>query len=370
MTLNIGDQLTILQPPGNLSPGQPIPNWLTSTASPTLVVADDQGRPGQVTTALSNFTLVLAPSSAPVTQEFGLVSSVALVPVSATNSAPRTRITISKPLLNCYDRTATTVNANVGIATGGSPVTELLGSGNAQTPNQSFTLKQTPLTYIQAATPTGGQSSLPGQCQRRGMDRRQLALQPVPIGAGLRRHEPAERRGGSRLWRRRRGRDAAHRPKQHHRQLPRRYRLGGNVDAGQITTLVDRPLGVSGVSNPDARHRRTGCADGLQAFAPTPRSPCSRLGRAVSIDDYQNLAASFAGIAQAYALWIPNGVNRGVFVTVAASDGQALPPGNLTLANLDRRPPELRQPQRSRASPELPRNPLRSRSRHRLRARL
>jgi hypothetical protein len=58
------------------------------------------------------------------------------------------------------------------------------------------------------------------------------------------------------------------------------------------------------------------------------------LGRAVSITDYQNFAASFAGIAQAYAIWIPSGPGRGVFVTVAAAGGSALPSGNLTLGNL------------------------------------
>jgi hypothetical protein len=58
------------------------------------------------------------------------------------------------------------------------------------------------------------------------------------------------------------------------------------------------------------------------------------LGRAVSITDYQNFAATFAGIAKAYAIWIPNGVNRGVFLTVAGVGGAALPPGNLTLASL------------------------------------
>ena len=42
------------------------------------------------------------------------------------------------------------------------------------------------------------------------------------------------------------------------------YRVGsgsaGNVAAGAITTLVDRPLGVSGVINPASRHRRPGSA--------------------------------------------------------------------------------------------------------------
>jgi len=333
VTLNIGDQLTILQPPGNLSPGQPTPNWLTSTASPTLVVADDQGRPGQVTTALSNFTLVLAPSSAPVTQEFGLVSSVALVPVSATNPAPRTRITISKPLLNCYDRTATTVNANVGIATGGSPVTELLGSGNAQTPNQSFTLKQTPLTYTQAATPTGAQSSLQVNVNGAGWTDVNSLYNQSPSAQVF---DVMNLPSGAAVVGFGDGVEGATLPTGQSNIIAN-YRVGigsdGNVDAGQITTLVDRPLGVSGVSNPMPA---TGGQDAQTVAGIRANAPLSvlTLGRAVSIADYQNLAASFAGIAQAYALWIPNGVNRGVFVTVAASDGQALPLGNLTLANL------------------------------------
>ena len=64
------------------------------------------------------------------------------------------------------------------------------------------------------------------------------------------------------------------------------------------------------------------------------RCRCLTLGRAVSITDYQNFARSFAGIAKAYAIWIPSGPGRGVFITVAAAGGSALPPGNPTLDNL------------------------------------
>jgi Baseplate J-like protein len=333
VTLNVGDQLTIIQPPANVSPGQPIPSWLKSTTKITVVVADDQGRPGQVSTALSNFTLALAPSTAPVTQEFALVASVSPVPVSKTSPVPRTRITVASPLQNCYDRTATTVNANVGIATGGSPVTELLGSGNAQQPNQSFTLKQTPLTYVQAATPTGSQSSLQvnvngaawtevNSLYDQASSAQVFDVMNLPNGAAVVGFGD--------------GVEGATLPTGQS-NIVANYRVGigsaGNVGAGQITTLVDRPLGVSGVSNPMAS---TGGQDPQTVSGIRTNAPLSvlTLGRAVSIDDYQNLAASFAGIAQAFALWIPNGVNRGVFVTVAASDGQELGPGNLTLANL------------------------------------
>jgi predicted phage baseplate assembly protein len=115
------------------------------------------------------------------------------------------------------------------------------------------------------------------------------------------------------------------------------YRVGsgvaGNVGAGAITTLIDRPLGVSGVTNPAAA---TGGQDaqsinGVRANAP---SSVLTLGRAVSIADYQNFAASFGGIVKAAALWIPSGPGRGVFLTVAGAGGAALPPGNPTLANL------------------------------------
>ena len=97
--------------------------------------------------------------------------------------------------------------------------------------------------------------------------------------------------------------------------------------------MVDRPLGVGGVINPTPA---TGGQDPQSIDDIRANAPLSvlTLGRAVSITDYQNFAAAFAGIAKAYAIWIPNGADRGVFLTVAGSGGAALPPGNLTLANL------------------------------------
>ena len=107
----------------------------------------------------------------------------------------------------------------------------------------------------------------------------------------------------------------------------------GNVAAGSITTLIDRPLGVSGVSNPAGGDRRAGRAVGRRH--PHQRAALrADSGARGSITDYQNFAASFAGIAKAYAIWIPSGPGRGVFLTVAAAGGSALPPGNPTLDNL------------------------------------
>jgi predicted phage baseplate assembly protein len=115
------------------------------------------------------------------------------------------------------------------------------------------------------------------------------------------------------------------------------YRVGaglaGNVGAGAITTLIDRPLGVSGVNNPMAA---TGGEDPQSVEDIRSDAPLSvlTLGRAVSITDYQNYASTFAGIAKAHAIWIPSGPARGVFLSVAAAGGSALPWGSPTLDNL------------------------------------
>ena len=159
LTLNPGDTITMMQPPTRFLAHGAIPSWQSSKQHVTLVVADPSGRTGEIKAALSQFTLVLAANSDPVVQEFCLVSSIALLSPPASPLV-HTCLVLQNPLLNCYDRTATTVNANVGLATAGTAVTELLGNGSAATPNQSFTLKQTPLTYVQAATPTGSSSSL------------------------------------------------------------------------------------------------------------------------------------------------------------------------------------------------------------------
>jgi predicted phage baseplate assembly protein len=115
------------------------------------------------------------------------------------------------------------------------------------------------------------------------------------------------------------------------------YRIGagasGNVAQGTVTTLMDRPLGVSGVTNPGPA---TGGQDpasigNLRSIAP---QTVLTLGRAVSITDYQNFAASFSGIAKAYALWTPAGPGRGVFLTVAGVGGSALSGSDPTLGYL------------------------------------
>ena len=333
---NPGDIFTITDPtplPSNADGS--IPSWLSASTTATLKVQDANGRTGTLESTdggpLSLSQLSLAPSSSsdPLISEYALVASIGAV----TQPYPHTRIQLQSPLANCYNRGATTVNANVGLATNGQSVSEIMGNGNASTPNQSFTLKQSPLTFTQAPTPTGRQSTL--QVQVNG-----VAWTEVPSlydeGPSQQVFATLNEADGTTDVVFGDGVEGAVLPTGQN-NLIANYRIGlgsaGNVGANTVTTLVDRPLGVSGVTNPGAA---TGGQDPESVSDIRSNAPLTvlTLGRAVSLEDYENYASTFAGIAKAYALWIPNGPGQGVFLTVAGVGGAALPPGNPTLANL------------------------------------
>ena len=325
LTLNPGD-IVIVTDPTPLPPPTDA-NW-QSSASVKLNAQDASGRPGTVQASLSDFMLAASSSSDPEVSEYAVVQSLS----STTGPDPHTQVLLQSNLVNCYDRNSTTVNANVGMATAGQSVSEIMGSGSASTPNQEFTLKQSPLTYVQAPTPTGRQSTL--QVQVNGVTWNAVPTlyqqgPSQPVYATLNQSDgTTDVLFGD-------GVEGATLPTGQN-NIQANYRVGlgsaGNVAAGAISTLIDRPLGVSGVTNPEAA---TGgedpdSVDGIRTNAP---QSVLTLGRAVSITDYQSYAATFAGIAKAHAIWIPYGPGRGVFLTVAGVDGAALQ-DSPTLTNL------------------------------------
>jgi Baseplate J-like protein len=331
LTLNPGDLVTMLDPSSlPLTKKGGIPHWKHSTKQCDLRVIDASGRTGTIKgTRVSDFILAPSGNSDPVVQEFALVASVS----GLVDPFPHTRIQLKNPLRNVYDRTATTVNANLGLATAGASVSEIMGSGAASKPNQEFSLKQVPLTFIQSPTPTGRLSTLQVTAnQVAWAEVPSLYNQPPTATVFATLNEP----GGHTDVLSGDGVEGATLPTGQN-NIQANYRVGsglaGNVGAGRVTTLLDRPLGASGVTNPMAA---TGGQDPQSVDDIRANAPLSvlTLGRAVSIVDYQNFAASFAGIAKAYAIWIPSGPGRGVFVTVAGAGGSALPPGNPTLGNL------------------------------------
>lgn len=328
--LNPGDVLTLTDPTSlPLTTDGSIPNWSLSTGTITLSVEDANGRTGTVAASLSQLILARSGQTDPYVSEFAVVSSLTSVPAPY----PHTQIQLQSNVANCYDRTATTVNANVALATNGRSVSEIMGSGSAATTNQSFTLRQGPLTYVQAPTPTGRQSTL--QVRANG-----VAWTEVPslYGEGSAQQVFAcmNQSDGTTDVLFGDGVEGAPLPTGQN-NVQANYRIGlgssGNVGANTLTTLIDRPLGVTGVTNPEAA---TGGQDAQSVTDIRSNAPLAvlTLGRAVSLADYENFASTFAGIAKACAVWIPSGPSQGVFLTVAGVDGVALPPGNPTLNNL------------------------------------
>jgi Baseplate J-like protein len=330
IAMNPDDVFTLSDPaPLPLLTGGAIPDWSQASASLLLSLEDANGRTGLAQAALNQFVLLPSGASDPEVSEYALASFVGGTPAPYAH----TQIQLQSALANCYERSSTTVNANVALVTQGQSVSEIMGSGNASTPNQSFTLKQFPLTYVQAPTPTGRKSTL--QVQVNGAAWTELTslygappMQPVfdvlnqPDGT-------SDVFFGD-------GEEGAVLPTGQSNILAN-YRTGlgsaGNVPANTLTTLIDRPLGVSGVTNPGAATGGQGAQSIEDIRINAPLSVLT-LGRAVSLSDYENYAGSFAGIAKAHALWIPSGPSRGVFLTVAGAGGAALPPANPTLNNL------------------------------------
>ena len=81
------------------------------------------------------------------------------------------------------------------------------------------------------------------------------------------------------------------------------------------------------------RHRRSGSrhADDARRSAPLH---LLTLERVVSLQDYQDFATAFAGVARALATWTWFGRTRGVVVTVAGPGGAGLDPDGETIGNL------------------------------------
>ena len=102
-----------------------------------------------------------------------------------------------------------------------------------------------------------------------------------------------------------------------------RYRKGigaaGNVKPGALAQLLDRPLGVKGVSNPIAA---SGGVDPESEDAARTSIPLGvrTLGRAVSLLDYEDYARAFTGVVKANATVLA--LRGGVGGAMTASAGR------------------------------------------------
>jgi hypothetical protein len=217
-----------------------------------------------------------------------------------------------------YVRETVKIFANVAKATHGDTRAEILGSGEASKPLQTFTLHQTPLTFVPSPTPSGAASTLAVRVN-------DVLWHEVDSLAGATATDrvfvtKTDDEGKTSIVFGN-GREGSRLPTAPD-NVRAVYRSGigkpGNVRAAQIATAISRPLGVKNVINPLPA---SGGAD------PESRDDARRnvpvalqaLGRVVSVRDYADFARTFAGIAKASAVALSDGARRVVHITIGGT---------------------------------------------------
>jgi hypothetical protein len=263
----------------------------------------------------------------------GVFVSESLVLKEVVLEAGFTVITFTTVLVNGYVRNSVVINANIALATHGETVTETLGGGDASQSFQRFVLKQPPVTYVTDANPTGALSTL----EIRVND---ILWREVPDFFG---HGPNDRIYITRLSDDGKttvifgnGETGARLPTGQE-NVKAKYRKGigskGLVKSHQLTQLMTRPLGVKGVTNPNAA---SGAADPEKLADARRNAPLTilTLGRIVSLQDYQDFARAFSGIEKALATPVQVGEKKGVFVTIAGTKGAAVATDSFLFSSL------------------------------------
>jgi hypothetical protein len=247
----------------------------------------------------------------------------------------RMLLKLDKPLTAIYDRGTLTLSANVASATHGETVpAEVLGNGDPSVPNQTFELKKPPLTYTSSpGTPSGSESTLVVRVN--GVE---WLEKPALFGAApddqiytVRRTNDGQTDlffgdgvQGSRL-------------PTGTSNVVATYRsgigLGGQVAAGTLSLLTNRPLGVRAVNNPLAA---AGAADPAQIDDARQNAPLTvrTIDRVVSVTDVEDFARSFAGVGKAQARLLWDGSAQVVQLTVGGADGKVIDPDSDLLVHL------------------------------------
>ncbi|RAN77927.1 putative baseplate assembly protein [Bacillus sp. SRB_336] len=244
-----------------------------------------------------------------------------------------TFLTFARPLAYTYRRDTVGVFGNVAHATHGETRQEVLGAGNAALALQQFTLKQAPLTYLAAPTPAGAASTLVVRVN--GVQWPEVPSLGYLDGPQRGYFTSDSPRGTTTI---------TFGTPPHGQRLPTGtdnvragYRTGigapGNVQAGQISQLATRPLGVTAVTNP---LRTSGGADPESAGLTRSNAPRSvtALDRLVSVGDYADFAATFAGIGKASSALLYAGGSALLQVTIAGVGDVPIDAGSDLFRNL------------------------------------
>ena len=286
-----------------------------------------RGTQGTVQASADAFVL------APVPADAETLSESARTGPPLTEDDEQQTLKLAASLANAYDRETLRIAANVAAATHGESKAEVLGSGDASTPFQQFELKNAPVTYVPSTDPSGSTTTLSVRVN-------DVLWHEVRALYG---HEPRDRvyvaqtgADGKQTVEFGDGQTGARLPTGTE-NVSASYRvglgLGGEVAAGKLSLLLSHPLGVKSVTNPFAA---TGAADAETLDRAREHAPLTVLTfeRIVSLQDFADFAAAFAGVGKAQATWLWDGESRLVQLTVAADNGDPLSPSSLTYQNL------------------------------------
>jgi hypothetical protein len=281
---------------------------------------------GALRTAAANLTLAAPDKADAVVAETAVINQTSVAGAVTT-------LSFDQSLGRIYDRATVRVNGNTVAATHGESMHEILGNGDAANPALQFTLKQAPLTYVSSTSGLGAQSTL--QIWVNNLEWHETGTL-LEAGAADRVFVTRASQSGNVTVQFGDG-VAGARPSTGQMNIRAVYRKGigatGMVAADQLTQAIDRPQGLKGVTNPDpaAGGADPDTADDARTSAPLHTLT---LERVVSLEDYENFARAFAGIAKALATWTWLGRTRAVFITVAGANGSPLKEGDSTIVNL------------------------------------
>jgi len=241
------------------------------------------------------------------------------------------KIYFDKKLDNIYVRESVKICANVARATHGETKQEILGSGDPSISQQSFMLKQKPLTYIKSPKSTGASSSLEVRVD-------DVLWQEIDNLYGVHPNDNVFvtriEDDGSVFITFGDGKRGS-RPFLGVENLSAKYRIGtgkeGMLKQNQLNLLIDKPLGVKSVTNPFSTCISKDPENMENAKINAPLKVLT-MNRIVSISDFENFARCFAGVGKAKATEIWDGTRNVVHLSVASSDGQKLDP--LTCDNI------------------------------------
>jgi len=243
---------------------------------------------------------------------------------------------------NKYLRESVKIYANVVKATHGETKRDVLGSGDPTITQQSFTIKQKPLTYIKSSTtPTGASSTLEVRID-------DILWKEVDYFYGT---SPKDRvfisrkeDDGSTIITFGDGKRGS-KPFIGLENITAKYRIGtgreGLLKQNQLSLLIDRPLGIKSVTNPFPTSASED-PENLESARTNAPLKVLTMDRIVSIADFENFARCFAGIGKAKASEIWNGNKIIVHLSIASSSGQKL--DLLTLENITRSIEKFKDP--------------------------